>query len=146
MKRLAFSLSLIAALTAAPFARGAATSDDEVAAGNVARGVAGAFGNDGFKLRDGNWAGTIAPGKPQILQVNLYAGNQYWFTLGTGPAGKKLAVSIFDENGKPLPTEPYQDASVAAAGFAPQASGPYYVRVEVVEGASSAFCLIYSYK
>jgi hypothetical protein len=145
MKRLAIPLILSTALALSSFAKDA-TTDDEVAARNTALGVAGAFGNDGFKLRDGNWAGTIAPGKPQILQVNLYAGNQYWFTLGATPAGKKLAVSVYDETGKPIETESYQDASVAAAGFAPQASGPYYVKVELVDGASTAFCLIYSYK
>ena len=90
--------------------------------------------------------GTFAPEKPQVLQVNLYAGNQYWFTVGATPAAKKIAVSVYDETGKPMQAEAYQDASVAAAGFSPQASGPYYVKVEVVDGASSAFCLIYSYK
>src|SRR5580692_5213324 len=140
MKRLAIPLILSTALAVASFAQDA-TTDNEVAARNTALGVAGAFGNDGFKLRDGNWAGTIAPGKPQILQVNLYAGNQYWFTLGATPAGKKLAVTVYDETGKLLETESYQDVSVAAAGFAPQASGPYYVKVELVDGASTAFCL-----
>ena len=145
MKRLAIPLILSTALAMASLAQNAAT-DNEVAARNTALLLAGAFNNDGFKLRDGNWAGTIAPGKPQILQVNLYAGNQYWFTLGSAPAGKKLAVSVYDETGKPLDSEPYQADSVAAAGFAPQASGPYYIKVEVVDGASTAFCLIYSYK
>ena len=145
MKRFAIPLILSMALAMASLAQNA-TTDDEVAARNKALGLAGAFGNDGFKLRDGNWAGTIAPGKPHILQVNLYAGNQYWFTLGATPAGKKLAVSVYDETGKPIETESYQDASEAAAGFAPQASGPYYIKVEVVDGASTAFCLIYSYK
>ena len=145
MKRLAIPLVLSIALAVASLGQNA-TTDDEVAARDTALRLAGAFGNDGFKLRDGNWAGTIAPGKAQILQVNLYAGNQYWFTLGTTPAGKKLAVSVYDETGKPLETEPYEGVSVAAAGFAPQASGPYYVKVEVADGASAAFCLVYSYK
>ena len=145
MKRLALPLILSMALAMASAARNA-TTDDEVAARNTALGVAGAFGNDGFKLRDGIWAGTVEPGKPQILQVNLYAGNQYWFTLGAAPAGKKLVVRIYDETGKPLESESYQDSSVAAAGFAPQASGPYYIKIEVVDGAPAAFCLIYSYK
>jgi hypothetical protein len=145
MKRLAIPLILSTALVLSSFAKDA-TTNDEVAARNTALGVAGAFGNDGFKLRDGNWAGTIAPGKPQILQVNLYAGNQYWFTLGATPAGKKLAVTVYDEAGAAIEAESYQDASVAAAGFAPLASGSYYVKVELVDGASTAFCLIYSYK
>jgi hypothetical protein len=142
MKRLFLSLTLALALIT-PLR---AASDDEVNARKLALEVAGAFQNDGFKLRDGNWGGKFAPGKPSLIQVNLYAGNQYWFTLAAGEAAKKVHVTVFDENGKPVPTEPYADTSVAAAGFAPTNSGPYYIKVEVVEGAPSAFCLIYSYR
>ena len=142
MKRLLLFLTC-AALAAAP---SYAASDDEVAARRAALDVAGAFSNDGFKLRDGNWTGPIEIGKPKVIQVNLYAGNQYWFTLGTTAAAKKLAVTIYDEAGKPLESDPYQDTSVAAAGFSPQASGSYYVKVEEIEGTPAAFCLVYSYK
>jgi len=145
MKRLAISLILSTALAVAALAKQASTND-EVEARQQALKLAGGFGNDGFKLRDGNWAGTLTPGKPLLLQGNLYAGNQYWFTVGAAHGGKKLAVSVYDETGKPLETSPYQDDSVAAAGFAPLASGPYYVKVEVLDDAPTAFCLIYSYK
>ena len=143
MKRLLLTLALLAATASAPVR---AASDDEVAARKLALEVAGAFSNDGFKLRDGNWCGKIEPGKPALIQVNLYAGNQYWFTVGATEAAKKVAITVFDETGKPVATEPYADASVAAAGFAPKASGPYYIRVEVAEGAPAAFCLLYSYR
>lgn len=142
MKRLLFSLAC-AALAAAPLH---AASNDEVEARRVALDVAGAFTNDGFKLRDGNWTGSLAPGKPQLIQVNLYAGNQYWFTLGATPAAKKVLVTIYDETGKPVESDPYQEVSVAAAGYSPQTSGSYFVKVEEVEGTPAAFCLIYSYK
>lgn len=142
MKRLLCTLALAAA-AAIPLR---AASDDEVAARKLALEVAGAFSNDGFKLRDGNWCGKFEPGKPALIQVNLYAGNQYWFTVGAAEAAKKIAVTVFDETGKPVATEPYADASVAAAGFAPKNSGPYYIRLEVAEGAPAAFCLIYSYR
>jgi hypothetical protein len=124
----------------------AAPTDDEVAARRTALDVAGAFGNDGFKLRDGNWTGIVEIGKPRIIQVNLYAGNQYWFTLGSVPAAKKLVVTVYDEAGKLLESDPYQEASVAAAGFSPATSGSYYVKVEETEGTAAAFCLVYSYK
>ncbi|MCE9612150.1 MAG: hypothetical protein K8R23_18285 [Chthoniobacter sp.] len=143
MKRLLFLLALAAVSATAPLN---AASDAEVAARKLALEIAGAFSNDGFKLRDGNWCGKFEPGKPALVQVNLYAGNQYWFTVGAGEAAKKVAVTVFDETGKPVATEPYADASVAAAGFAPKNSGPYYLRVEVTEGGPSAFCLIYSYR
>ena len=143
MKRLLFTLALAAATAAAPLR---AASDDEVNARKLALEIAGAFSNDGFKLRDGNWGGKFEPGKPALIQVNLYAGNQYWFTVGATDAAKKVAVTVFDENGKPMTTDPYADTSVAAAGFAPTASGPYYIKVEVTEGKPAAFCLIYSYR
>ena len=145
MKRLLLSLALVgAAFSAVPLH--AAPTDDEVAARRTALDIAGAFTNDGFKLRDGTWTGVVEGGKPKIIQVNLYAGNQYWFTLGSVPAAKKLQVTIYDETGKPMEVDPFQDTSVAAAGFSPQASGPYYVKVEEIEGTKAAFCLIYSYK
>ena len=142
MKRLLCTLAL-AALAAAPLR---AASDDETAARKLALEIAGAFSNDGFKLRDGNWGGKFEPGKPALIQVNLYAGNQYWFTVGATDAAKKVAVTVYDENGKPMTTDPYADTSVAAAGFAPTASGPYYIKVEVTEGKPATFCLIYSYR
>ena len=149
MKR--FLLTFAAAAFAATTLHAAAT-DDEVAARRTALDLAGAFTNGGFKLRDGNWTGTVEVGKAKIIQVNLYAGNQYWFTLGSVPAAKKLQISIYDEAGKPIAIDAdhlYQDPkdpNVIAAGFSPQASGSYYIKVEELEGAKAAFCLIYSYK
>ncbi len=143
MKRLLLTLTG-AMLVAAPLF--AAQTDDEVAARNRAGDVAGAFGNDGFKLRDGSWYGTVEPGKAKVIQVNLYAGNQYWFTLGAASAAKKVKVSVYDETGKLMETDPYQDVAVAAAGFAAKNSGSYYIKIEELEGGAAAFCLLYSYK
>jgi len=142
MKRL--FLTLVCAFFAATGLH--AVPDGEVAARRTALDIAGAFTNDGFKLRDGNWSGSFAPGKPGIVQVNLYAGNQYWFTLGATSPAKKVHVTIYDETGKPVKTDEYQDTSVAAAGFSPDNSGTFYVEVEIVEGAAADFCLVYSYK
>ena len=141
--RLAPILGMFAALSL--FAT-AAESDPEVDARRVALDLAGAFSNDGFKLRDGHWCGTFEPAKAQIIQVNLYAGNQYWFSLGATDKARKVAVAVFDETGKPMESEPYQEGATAAAGFSPDFSGPYYIRVELLEGESATFCLLYSYK
>lgn len=139
-------------LTLALFAAGLAlaplhaATDGEVEARRVAMELAGAFGNDGFKLRDGVAMGTLDPGKSKLVQVNLYAGNEYWFSLAASGDAKKVAVTVFDETGRKVDAEPYQEGVTAAAGFSPEASGPYFIRVELVEGAASAFCLLYSYK
>ncbi len=145
MKRPLFTLLLTTALALSPvFA--AEESDDQVNARKVALDLAGAFSNDGFKLRDGHWMGSFAPGKSSVIQVNLFAGNEYWFSLGATDKAKKVAVTVFDETGKPVSYEPYEDGTSAAAGFSPAISGPYLVKVEVVDGAASSFCLLYSYK
>lgn len=108
--------------------------------------LAGAFSNDGYKIRDGYWSGILEPGKPQFLEVNLFAGNSYWFSVAALAPARKLSVSLFDENGRPLEEEIFQDGLAAAAGLVPDVSGKYFVRVELVEGDKSDFCLVYSYK
>ena len=108
--------------------------------------LAGAFANDGYKVRDGYWSGVLEPGKPQILEVNLFAGNAYWFSAAATAPARKLSVTLFDENGRPVEGEIFQDGVTAAAGLLPDASGRYFVRLELVEGDKADFCLVYSYK
>lgn len=141
-------LALCAAvfLAASRTAGGAEPTNEEVAARKAALDVAGAFANAGFKTRDGTYSGTIQLKESLFVQVNLYAGNQYWFSVGATDKAKKIAVAVFDEAGKQLEIEPYEDTAKAAAGFAPDASGPYYVRIQELEGEPANFCLIYSYK
>ena len=49
-----------------------------------------AFSNDGFKIRDGHWCGVVKPHDHALVAVNLYAGNQYWFSAGATEPAKKL--------------------------------------------------------
>ena len=123
-----------------------ADTDAEVNARKNALDVAGAFTNDGFKLRDGHWCGTAKPQDHALIAVNLFAGNQYWFAVGTAESGKKIEVNLYDEGGKLVPTEHYQAGDRAAAGFSPADSGQYFVSVDLPEGEPTNFCLIYSYK
>jgi hypothetical protein len=121
-------------------------SDAEVEARRSALELAAAFSNEGYKLRDGQWIEPIKSNDQKVVQVNLYAGNQYWFSAGATAHAKKLEVSIFDETGKPVQTEEYQGQGRAAAGFTAEISGPYFVRVTQVEGEPAIFSLVYSYK
>jgi hypothetical protein len=123
-----------------------ADTDAEVNARKNALDVAGAFTNDGFKLRDGHWCGMIKPQDHALIAVNLYAGNQYWFAVGTTDPARKISVNLYDETGKLLRTDHYDGGDRAAAGFSPTDSGQYFVSVDLMEGGSSSFCLIYSYK
>ena len=99
-----------------------AETDDQVAARSDVIDLAGAFQNDGFKIRDGNCFGEISKDHSEIVSVNLYSGNAYWFTASTARSGK-FKVSLFDDSGKAgqLPAVPI--GTRAAAGFSPDASG-----------------------
>ena len=123
-----------------------ADTDAEVAARKNALDLAGAFTNDGFRLRDGHWCGTLKAGEHATLAVNLFAGNQYWFSAGATDPARKIAVNVYDEAGKLVSTQNYDDGQRAAAGFSPPDSGQFFVSVDLMEGESSSFCLIYSYK
>lgn len=138
--------SILAVIALATTAFAASESDAEVAARKATLDLAGAFSNEGFKMRDGHWSGTIKPHDHELIAVNLYAGNQYWFSVGATEPAKKIAVNLYDETGKLVQTESYNEGNKAAAGFSPSSSGQYYVLVDLVEGNESSLCLVYSYK
>lgn len=144
MKRFVWFFVLIFALNASVILR--ADTDAEVNARKDALELAGAFGNDGFKIRDGHSCGLLKPHDRALIAVNLFAGNQYWFSVGTAEPLKKVTVSLFDESGKQMTTENFSNGDKAAAGFAPENSGQYFVSVDSVEGQEGSFCLVYSYK
>ena len=143
MKRCLSILLSILVLAASTAVR--AETDAEVRARKDALDVAGAFSNDGFKIRDGHWCGVVKPHDHAVVAVNLYAGNQYWFSAAAAEPGK-IAVNVYDENGKQLTTESYNNGERAASGFSPANSGQYFVSVDLVEGDGGSFCLVYSYK
>ena len=142
MKRLLLSLALVLGTTVLF----GADTDDQTKAHSEVLDLAGAFQNDGFKLRDGTWYAKVSQGHPQTLQVNLYSGNAYWFSVAGAEGSPGLTVSVFDDHGNPVEVQTYQKDNKAAAGFSPDASGLYYVEVSGSAQAATTFCLIYSYK
>lgn len=138
-------LSLALAATSTVFAE---DTDQQVEAHRRDLELAGAFSNDGYKIRDGYWVGKIEGGKDIFLQVNLYLGNSYWFLAAAPAVNPKLEVTVFDESGTEVaPTgTPYSEEGRAAVGIAPTASGPYYVRLRLKEGDPVDVCFLYCYK
>jgi hypothetical protein len=144
MKSFLLLVAIVASATLPLWA--ASETDQEVEARKAALDLAGAFSNDGFKMRDGHWCGTVKPHDHALIAVNLYAGNQYWFSVGANGSAKKLSINVYDEAGKPVTTESYTSDEKAAAGFSPASSGQYYVMVSLAEGEPSSVCFVYSYK
>ena len=140
------ALLLSGLLAFAGLARAAEPTDAEVDARTNAMDMAGAFTNDGYKIRDGHWLGKLKPkDKPQVAVVNLYAGNQYYVSLGTAKDAN-VVLSVHDETGARVSSELFTNGPTAAVGVAPTISGPYYVSVRQLDGEPATFCLMYSYK
>jgi len=144
MKRCLSLLLGVALLAAVVSVR--AQSDEEVEAHRHVLDLTGAFSNDGFKMRDGHWAGEIKPTERAVIAVNLYAGNEYWFSAAANAKAKKISVDLYDESGKPVTSEVYNEGERASAGFSPTSSGQYFVAVSLLEGEPTTFCVVYSYK
>ena len=132
------------ALAMAPFSF--AGTDNEVEARKVALDLAGAFANDGFKVRDGHWTGSVKKGDRAVIAVNLYAGNEYWFSVAAADKGQKFDLNLYDENGQPVPAEEFAEEERAAAGYSPTISGQYFVSIAAPEADTGTLCLVYSYK
>ena len=115
--------------------------------------TAGAFTNDGFRIRDAEWAFVLSKATPRFLHVTLFAGNHYWFVTATPSHGAKLRMTIFDTLGNPLKSEQWRDSaeytgSRSAAGIAPEASGTYFVGVELMDSSNQPLdcSLVSAYK
>jgi hypothetical protein len=121
-------------------------TDEQVAARSEVIDLASAFQNDGFKIRDGNYFGKVSKDHSPIVAVNLYNGDAYWFTVASASKAAKLKLFLFDEAGKPVRFQNYEAGSRAAAGYSPETSGLYYVKVSSEEAQPATFCLIYTFK
>jgi len=109
--------------------------------------LAGAFANEGYKVRDGFWSGVLEPGKPLFLEINCFAGNEYWVSAAAIAPARKITLATFNGKGEMLAGgETHEDGPTAAAGILPTTSGRYFVRLELTEGEKADFCLVYSYK
>lgn len=116
--------------------------------------TAGAFENDGFRIRDGEWRGALSKGIPAFLQVTLFAGENYWFVAASPTTGALLRVTVYDASGKPVKSEFWHNAANSegtrsATGVAPTQSGKYFIGVEGMKSLNEGpldFSLVYCYK
>ena len=118
--------------------------------------LAAAFANDGFRVRDGFWTGHLEAGTgARVLEVNLYAGNAYWFCAATRGDQSAVRLSVHDASGAVLAADPGLGEGRCALCFEPKTSGPFYLRLTVNPGvvpgpastpAPEAFSVVYSYK
>ncbi|MEZ5303236.1 MAG: hypothetical protein R3F11_21735 [Verrucomicrobiales bacterium] len=96
-----------------------------------------------YAFRHASWRGALKPGKLVVLPVFLFSENDYAFALGF-QGGAVPSLSIFDPNGKAIPT----GVSAGAFRFKPPATGHYYIRLRIPANASGPVecCLNYGWR
>lgn len=116
---------------------------------SAALDLAGAFANDGYKIRDGGLISSLEPNGSTVVTVNLFVGNEYWFVAAGDPTSRKIDVTVFDEQGNSVSGTSFSDSSNgarAAAGYIAPVTGTYYIRIRLLDGEAGKVFLLYCYK
>ncbi len=92
----------------------------------------------GFEVREDNWAGEVEPGKPLLVRHQLFRGNEYWFWAGTSWPGATIKVDIFDSKGNSIGLESFSKGSFAGVRALPQKTATYFIRVVARHDAKKA--------
>lgn len=115
----------------------------------------GGLVNHGFRVRDEVWEICLSPQKMELLQLTLFAGNQYWFAASASAPAKRLKLTLYDEEGSPVSLDLWKDdhtipVARVAGGLVVTRSGNYYVGLELAEeeGTREAVpaSLVYAYQ
>jgi hypothetical protein len=124
---------------------GVAADDLLVQARQRAIRLAGAFANDGYKLRDGAWSLNLSAGEPRTLAVFLFAGNEIWFSSAGATAESRPQLALFNSSGEPVNVKTFQHDGLAALGLVVPHTGMFYLRAFTTADATP-FALVTSYK
>lgn len=129
----------------APSASPAPVANRDVPERSAILALANAFANDGFKIRDSYFFDTLHPKQPKLLRLPLVAPNAYWIIAASTP-GTKLAISVFDAEGRRVKTDSYSGNAAVAVGFRAEKNSGYILHIEETKGKAADFCLTYAYK
>lgn len=103
----------------------------------------------GFQVREDYWGGDLASGEKKAVRQQLFKGNEYWFWLGTEVDKAKVAVHVYDSDGK-LAEEPdsWEKGHFAASHVIPKATGSYFIIVSVEQSPEERthWALVYGFR
>ena len=110
--------------------------------------AANPYAEKGWIIREDAWGGDLGSGDKKAVTAQLFRGNNYMFFLGTDVEGAKLRVNIYDDAGKLAESKSWQEGKFAYAEIKPQATGTYYVVVEVLSSPEerTGWALVYGFR
>lgn len=114
----------------------------------------GGLVNSGFRVRDEVWEVSLKPRKMELLQLTLFAGNQYWFAVAASAPAERLKLGLYDNEGSPIALDLWKDdrnlpGARIAGGLIVTHSGNYYIGIELIEEGNKEpvpASLVYAYQ
>jgi hypothetical protein len=102
----------------------------------------------GYTLRDDQWGGDLGLKEEKAIPHTLFKGNEYWFCVGTDVENAKVTIHIYDGKGKLIENDAWQKGRYAGAHVTVQATGTYYVIVEVASSPRerTTWAMVYGYR
>ena len=103
---------------------------------------------EGYLVRQEYWAGALATKQPSVVKHQLFAGNSYWFWLGSDEDSAQVTVHVYDPAGKLADAESWQRGNTAAVRIAPKTTGTYFIvfSIEQSKAKKNRWALAYGYK
>ena len=103
---------------------------------------------EGYLVRQEFWAGSLVTKQPSVVKHQLFAGNSYWFWLGSDEDSAQVTVHVYDPNGKLADAESWQRGNTAAVRIAPKTTGTYFIvfSIEQSKAKKNRWALAYGYK
>ena len=103
---------------------------------------------DGFLVRQEFWAGSLSTKQPSVVKHQLFAGNSYWFWLGSEEDSAQVTVHVYDPSGKLCDAESWQRGKMAAAKVVPKVTGTYLIvfSIEQSKAKKNRWALAYGFK
>src|SRR3989440_10190905 len=140
---------VIFVLVVVPLILGAVATASVDDAQSFALQAAEPYVKDGFQVREDYWGGDLGVAEKKAVRQQLFKGNEYWFWLGTEVEAAKVAVHVYDSDGK-LVEQPdgWQKGHFAAAHIIPKNTGSYFVIVEVEQSPEERthWALVYGFR
>ncbi len=103
---------------------------------------------EGYLVRQEYWSGALVTKQPSVVKHQLFAGNSYWFWLGSDEDSAQVTVHIYDPTGKLAETESWQRGNMAAAKIDPKVTGTYLIvfSIEQSKVKKNRWALAYGFK
>ena len=103
---------------------------------------------DGFLVRQEHWAGSLVTKQPSVVKHQLFAGNSYWFWLGSDEDSAQVTVHVYDTAGKLADADAWQRGNTAAVKIVPKKTGTYFIvfSIEQSNAKKNRWALAYGFK